>query len=291
MSWLSRLRDTFRTNQLDNDLDEELRSHLEMRAADNIAAGMAPAEARHDAQKRFGNSSLVKEDARETDIIGWLDTVAGDLRYATRVLRKNPGFALTAILTLALGIGANTAFFSVVNGVLLNPLPYPQPEQLVTLHESKPNFPSGSISYSNFFDWQKNNRSFSSMAVSRGYGFSLTGLGDAEQLEAKLISSDYFMVLGANPVIGRTFAPGEDKIGAAPIALIGAGFWKRKFGSSPDVLGKASRWTAKATPSSESFPKLSIYIAAPMRRTCMFRSASGAIHYFRTAMRVWGFTG
>ena len=239
MSWLSRLRDTCRTNQLDNDLDEELRSHVEMRAADNIAAGMAPAEARHDAQKRFGNTSLVKEDARETDIIGWLDTVAGDLRYATRVLRKNPGFALTAILTLALGIGANTAFFSVVNGVLLNPLPYPQPEQLVTLHESKPNFPSGSISYPNFFDWQKDNRSFSSMAISRGYGFSLTGLGDAEQVDAKFISSDYFVVLGANPVIGRAFAPGEDKIGAAPIALIGAGFWKRKFGSSGDVLGKS----------------------------------------------------
>jgi len=239
MSWLSRLRDTFRTGRLDDELDEELRSHLEMRVADNIASGMTPADARHDAHKRFGNSTLLKEDARETDIIGWLDTVAGDLRYATRVLRKNPGFTLTAILTLALGIGANTAFFSVVNGVLLNPLPYPQPELLVTLHESKPNFLSGSISYSNFFDWQKDNHSFSSMAIARDYGFSLTGLGDAEQLDAKFISSDYFLVLGANPVIGRTFAPGEDKIGTAPIALIGAGFWKRKFGSSPEVLGKS----------------------------------------------------
>jgi predicted permease len=239
MSWLSRLRHTFRSGKLADELDEELRSHLEMRVADNIAAGMGPAEARHDAQKRFGNSSVVKEDARETDIITWLDTIGGDLRYATRVLRKNPGFALTAVLTLALGIGANTAFFSVVNGVLINPLPYPQAEQLVTLHESKPNFLSGSISYANFFDWQKDNRSFTSMAISRGYGFSLTGLDDAEQLDARFISSDYFVVLGANPVIGRTFAPGEDKIGAAPIALIGAGFWKRKFGSSADVLGKS----------------------------------------------------
>ena len=123
------------------------------------------------------------------------------LIFATplRVLRKNPGFALTAVLTLALGIGANTAFFSVVNGVLLNPLPYPQPEQLVALDESKPNFINGSISYPNFLDWQKDNHSFSSMAISRGYGFSLTGLGDAEQLDVKLISSDYFVVLGANP--------------------------------------------------------------------------------------------
>ena len=239
MSWLSRLRHTFRSGKLDDELDEELRSHLEMRVADNINAGMAPVEARFDARKRFGNTSLVKEDARARDIIGWLETVAGDLRYATRVLRKNPGFAVTAVLTLALGIGVNTAFFSVVNGVLLNPLPYPHPEQLVALDESKPNFTNGSISYANFFDWQKDNRSFSSMAISRGYGFTLTGRGDAEQLDAKLISSDYFVVLGANPVIGRTFAPGEDKIGAAPIVLIGEGFWKRKFEAAPTVLGKS----------------------------------------------------
>jgi predicted permease len=239
MSWLSRLRHTFRTGKLDNELDEELRSHLEMRVADNINAGMTPTGARHDAQKRFGNTSLVKEDARETDIIGWLETVAADLRYATRVLRKNPGFALTAVLTLALGISANTAFFSVVNGVLLNPLPYPRPEQLVALDESKANFIDGSISYSNFLDWQKDNHVFSSMAIMRGYGFSLTGLGDAEKLTAKFISADYFTVLGTNPLLGRSFVSGEDKVGAAPIALIGTGFWKRKLGSSADVLGKS----------------------------------------------------
>ena len=238
MSWLSRLRRTLGRDKLDDELDEELRSHLEMRAADNVKAGMAPAEASYDAQKRFGNSTLLKEDTRDTDIIRWLDTAAGDLRYAIRVLRKNPGFTLVAILTLALGIGMNTAFFSVVNGVLLNPLPYPKPEQLVALGESKPNFTNGSISYPNFVDWQKDNRVFSSMAIARFSGFNLTGFGDAEQLNAKLISSDYFTVLGANPLIGRNFAPGEDRIGAAPIALIGAGLWKRKFGSSLEVLGK-----------------------------------------------------
>ena len=174
MSWLSRLRDTFRTNQLDKDLDEKLRSHVEMRAADNIAAGMAPAEARHDAQKRFGNSTLLKEDTREADILGWLDTVTADIRYAVRVLRKNPGFALIAVLTLALGIGANSAFFSVVNGVLLNPLPYPHPEQLVALGESKANFINGSIP-PNFLDWQKDNHSFSSMAVAGHAGRSHGG--------------------------------------------------------------------------------------------------------------------
>ena len=219
MSWLSRLRKTLRRDKLDDELDEELRSHLEMRTADNMAAGMTPADARYDAQKRFGNSTLLKEDIRDTDIIRYLDTAAGDLRYAFRVLRKNPGFTLVAVLTLALGIGINTAFFSVVNGVLLNPLPYPQPDQLVALGESKPNFTNGSISYPNFVDWQKDNRVFSSIAIAREYEFTLTGLGDAEQLVAKFVSSDYFTVLGANPVIGRMFMTGEDKIGAAPIAL------------------------------------------------------------------------
>lgn len=238
MSWLSRLRKTLRRDKLDDELDEELRSHLEMRAADNVNAGMALAEARYDAQKRFGNSTLLKQDTRDTDVIRWLDTAAADLRYAFRVLRKNPGFTLVAVLTLALGIGMNSAFFSVVNGVLLNPLPYPQPDQLVALGESKPNFTNGSISYPNFVDWQKDNRVFTSMAIARFSGFSITGLGEAEQLNAKLISSDYFTVLGANPLIGRNFAPGEDRIGAAPIALIGAGLWKRKFGSSSAALGK-----------------------------------------------------
>jgi predicted permease len=239
MSWFSRLRTTFRRAKLDNDLDEELRAHVEMRAADNVAAGMTPVDARYDAQRRFGNSTLLKEDTRDTDIIGWLDTVSGDLRYAIRMLRKNPGFTLIAVLTLALGIGSNTAFFSVINGVLLNPLPYSHPDELVALGESKPNFTNGSISYPNFVDWQKDNQVFSSIAIARSYGFGLTGLGEPEQLDAKLISSDYFTVLGANPVIGRTFLPGEDKIGAAPIALIGEGLWKRKFASSPDTLEKS----------------------------------------------------
>ena len=161
-----------------------------------------------------------------------------DLRYAIRMLAKSPGFTLIAVLTLALAIGANTALFSVVNGVLLDPLPYPQPDQLVTIHESKPNFATGSISYPNFLDWQKENHTLSAMAVSRPTSFSLTGLGDAEQLQAQFVTSDFFPILGIKPVMGRIFAPTDDQRGAAPVALISAGFWKRKFGSAPDVVGK-----------------------------------------------------
>ena len=168
-----------------------------------------------------------------------MNTLFQDLKYGLRMLGKNPGFTAVAALTLALGIGANTAIFSVVNGVLLNPLPYPGPNQLVSLHESKPNFPYGAISYPNFLDWQKDNHTFSSMAVARGYGFTLTGAGESERVRGEFVSSDFFLVLGVKPLIGRTFAPGEDGFGAAPIALISEGFWKRRFGSAGDILGKA----------------------------------------------------
>jgi predicted permease len=155
------------------------------------------------------------------------------------MLRKNPGFTAIAMLTLALAIGANTALFSVVNSVLLNPLPYPHPEELVTIHESKPNFNTGSVSYPNFLDWQKDNQTLSSMAVSRSYSFSLTGIGQAEQVPAQLVTSDFFPILGVKPVAGRAFLRSDDQIGAPPVALISAGLWKRKFGSAPDAIGRS----------------------------------------------------
>lgn len=151
-----------------------------------------------------------------------METLFQDLRYAIRTLRKSPGFTVVAVLTLALGIGANRALFTVVNGVLLNPLPFSQPDQLIALHESKPNFEGGSISYPNFPDWQKDNQAFASMAISRSNAFSLTGTGEAEQVRGEFVSSDFFLVLGVKPVKGRGFLPGEDRIGGAPIALISA---------------------------------------------------------------------
>jgi len=174
-----------------------------------------------------------------------MGTLIEDIRYGLRMLRKSPGFTAVAVLTLALGIGANTAIFSVVNGVLLNPLPFPQPNQLVTLHESKPNFEAGSISYLNFRDWQKENHTFSALAVARSYAFSLTGRGEAEQVTAEFISSDFFPLLGVKPILGRSFAPEEDQVGAGPVALISEGLWQRKFGSTPDILGKNMTLDAK----------------------------------------------
>ena len=228
------------------ELHEELQSHLQMATNDRVQRGAQPEEAQMAALREFGNVELIKEVTRE--MWGWasLERLMQDLRYGLRMLAKSPGFTAVAILTLALGIGANTALFSVVNGVLFNPLPYPHPEQLVWLAESKPNFATGSISFPNFQDWQKNNQTFTSMGLSRGYSYNLTGLGDAEQLRARLISSDFFTVLDVHPTIGRSFTSGEDAIGAAPIAMISGGLWKRKFGASPEVLGKSLTLNGKA---------------------------------------------
>ncbi len=162
-----------------------------------------------------------------------------DLRYGARMLFKNPAFSSLVILTLALGIGANAALFSIVNNVLLSPLPYPHPEQLVTLHQSKPNFETGAIPYPNFRDLQKENRTFSSMAISRRFGFSLLGRGDAERVSGRLVSADYFSVLQINPSLGRTFVTGEDQRGASPVAVISRRLWQRKFDSAPEVIGQS----------------------------------------------------
>ena len=162
-----------------------------------------------------------------------------DLRFGARMLLKNPGVAVVIIMTLALGIGANAALFSVVNGVLLNPLPFPQPEQLITLHQSKPNFATGAIPYPNFRDWQRENRTFSAMAISRGTSFNLIGAGDAEQVDGRWVSAELFSLLGVRPAFGRGFAPGEDERGAAPVAVISAGLWRRKFDASPNAVGKS----------------------------------------------------
>jgi len=168
-----------------------------------------------------------------------MGTLLQDIRYSFRMLAKNPGFAAIAILTLALGIGANTALFSVVNGVLLNPLAYPHSEQLVTVYGKTPGFARAPISYLNFLDWQRATRTFSSMALYRNEPYNLTDIGEAELVGGSMISADFFPTLGVTPILGRNFRTDDDRAGAAPVVMLGGGLWKRKFGSSPDVIGKS----------------------------------------------------
>jgi predicted permease len=161
-----------------------------------------------------------------------------DIRYALRMLAKSPSFTAIAIVTLALGIGASTALFSVINGVLLNPLPYPHPEQLVAVYGRAPGFDRGPIAYLNFVDWQRNAHSFSSMAMYHGEDYNLTDSSAGERVSGSMISAAFLHLLGAEPVFGRDFRVEDDQVGAAPVAILGGGFWKRKFGSSPEIVGK-----------------------------------------------------
>jgi len=161
-----------------------------------------------------------------------------DVRYGLRVLAKNPGFTAIAILTLALGIGANTALFSVVNGVLLNPLPFANPDELVAVYTKSPNFQESSIAYPNFLDWQKDSQSFASLCAFRSDDFNMTGSGEPERVHIHMISAEFFSALGMQPLLGRAFRPEEDKAGAGPVAILSDGLWSRRFGSARNVLGK-----------------------------------------------------
>ena len=238
-AWLLRWAGLFRSGQGSRDFAEELENHLYLHIQDNLRAGMSPEEARRQALIRLGGVQQTKEHYRNRRTLPALEILWNDIRFALRVLWKSRGFTIVAVITLALGIGGNTAIFSIVNAVLLNPLPFPHPEQLVALDESKPNFNQGSISYPNFLDWQKDNRTFSGMAIARPYSFSLTGKGEAEQVRTDFITRNFFSLLGVDPILGRTFTPAEEQPGAAPVVLISEGLWRRKFDGSPKILGQS----------------------------------------------------
>src|SRR5215831_6534524 len=202
MYWLNRL---FKKQKTERQLDSELRFHLEQLAEDYVRSGMDPEQARRRARIEFGGMEGIKEDCRESRGVHVLETLLQDARYSLRTMRKNPGFTLVAVLTLMLGIGANTAIFSVVNGVLLNPLPFPQPEQLVALYQRNTQFTEASIPYPNYLDWRRENRSFSDLAAYRHDDFNLTGMGEPERLKGEMVSASFFPLLGVKPLLGRTF--------------------------------------------------------------------------------------
>jgi ABC-type antimicrobial peptide transport system permease subunit len=221
-------------SRLERDLKDELQHHIELKTREFIEAGMSPEEARYAALRAFGGVEQKKEECRDAHRLRWIKDLNQDARYGLRQLRRSPGFTAVAVITLALGIGTTSAIFSLVNAVLLNPLPYQHPNRLVVLYSDH-----GSISYPNFLDWVRDNHSFSALAAYRLDNFSLTGVGEPERVAAEMISASFFPVLGVKPVIGRNFAPQEDRLGGEPVVLLSGGFWKRKCGGSPTVLGKA----------------------------------------------------
>src|ERR1700730_18041478 len=243
MSLLSRLRGLLRINRLERDLDDELRSHVEMRAADNIAAGMSPQEARYDAQRRFGNATLLKEDTRAMDIVGWLETIARNFRYAARMLRRSPGFTLVAILTLALGIGANVATFTVVRAVLLNPLPFPHPEQLVRVYDDLRASHTHDVGMSVPELWDLRDKSglFQDISVAFPVDANLTGGDHPARVEFLGTSTSYFSLLGVRAQLGRIYTVQDSQPGFTEGIDISDGFWHRMFGADPTALGRKIR--------------------------------------------------
>ena len=222
----------------DEDVADEVRHFVEEATAESVARGLSTKEARRAARLEVGNMDAVREQVRKGGWENHLESFFADLRFALRMLRKNPGFTAVAVVTLALGIGANTAIFSVVNGVLLNPLPYPQPQQLVAIYGTTPGATQGYITYLNFLDWQRDAKTFSSMAIYRNQDYNFTGTAQSERVHAFMISAGFFPMLGVKPVVGRTFSKDDDAVGAAPVAILGGGFWRRRFGGSPSIIGK-----------------------------------------------------
>src|SRR5262245_27404777 len=233
------LRALLRRAQAERELDEELRHHIERQTEQNIRLGMTPEEARTAARKAFGGVEQAKERSRDARGVRRLEDLWQDLRFGARMLGKNPGFTLIAVITLALGIGANTAIFSVINAVLLRPLPYPESERLVWLAERLPDHTGLSVAYPNFADWRSQQTVFESFGGYMLNNFILTGRGDPVQLKGVVMSADVFLTLRAQPALGRVFSADEDKAGAAPVVVISYGLWQSRYGGDPDIVNQA----------------------------------------------------
>ncbi len=249
MTWVGELRRRlqylFHREQFDRELEEEMQYHLELQAEEARTNGVPDDVAHFAARRRFGSVALLKEDSREAWGWGPFERVGGDLRYAHRMLRKNPGFTAVAVLTLALGIGANTAVFSVVHAVVFRPLPFKEPDRLVMLWEkwAKRGEERVRVSSYNFFGWRDRSRSFEATAAIQGGGpgsLARVTLGDEPTgIPATSVSSDFFRVLGVTPVLGRTFLAEEHRRDSR-VAVIGHGFWKR-LGGSRELVGRTLR--------------------------------------------------
>ncbi len=235
---LARLRAVFTKPALDADFAEELAQHLEAATEDNIRAGMAPAEARRQARIALGGVEQTRELHRNARGLPWLENLARDARFAVRMLRRSPGFTVVAVATLALGIGANTAIFSVFYGVLLRPLPYPRQNRLVLIHDWSKDTPFYPVSYLNFVVWREQQQSFTAIGVARPWQFSYAGPNETERLNGAVASYDLFAAIGLAPVRGRLFAADDDKPGAERTVVLRASLWKRLFGGRDSVIGE-----------------------------------------------------
>ena len=231
-----RLLALVRKRRLDGELEGEIRAHLEMAELHAITAGLPPEEARREACRGFGGIEQMKEDHRDQRSVRWVENLWRDVRYGMASLARDPGFAAVTIGLLALGIGANTAMFSIVDAVLLKPLPFPEPERMVRLWETPTPTQHNNTTTLTFLDWKRQGTIFEALSVEESVRAAVATGADPARLSGKLVSADYFKVFGVKARIGRTFASGEDQPGATPVVVLSYSSWQTQFGGDPGVL-------------------------------------------------------
>jgi predicted permease len=237
MSWLRYLR----RGKWDEERARELEAHLTIEAEENVARGMSREEARYAAQRKLGNQTLIREEIYKMNSLHFFETLWQDARYGARMLRRNPGFTAVAVLTLALGIGANTAIFSVVYAVLLKPLPYANASQLMTVFEvsqEDAKIVTG-WSYLNFEELREQNNVFSEMAGTQQHQLTLTGRGEPSVVDTSVVTPEFFLVFGEKPLAGRVFRSEDGKRGSAPVAVLSENLWRETFGADPKIIGSS----------------------------------------------------
>jgi putative ABC transport system permease protein len=237
----SLLRNLFLARRVEAELDEEVRMHLEMLVEENVRAGMTGEEARRAARMELGGVDQVKERVHERQIGNWAHSVVADCRYAVRQLRKSPGFSAVAVLTLALSIGANTAVFSVVNGVLLRPMPFFEPDRLFLISYSAQHGPferEPSLTDRQYLGFRDQNQTFESVAAFANSGANLTGAGDPVRIPSASVTTSFFRTLRTEPVLGRGFLADEDQAGRDNVVVISDKLWKERLAADPQILGK-----------------------------------------------------
>jgi len=243
MKWFNVLRDRLRAlrrrETIIDDIDREMRAHVDLQTEANIRAGMPPAEAHDAALRSFGNRNRARDEAYDVKGGGVFESLVQDARYGARMLVKHKAFTAIAVVTLALGIGANTAIFSVVNELLLQPLPYRDADRVVTLWEVSPEGRhQNTTSRQNFRAWKAQGSSFEQMAAFSDQRVNLTGTGEPEELSVTFATTDFFKVLGVEPILGRTFLPDDNEPGKQDVAVLSYGLWQRRFGGQPNIVGQ-----------------------------------------------------
>src|SRR5215210_2402047 len=236
-----RLIALIRGGELDRGLNAEVRFHIEMETEKNIKLGMSPADARLRALRSFGPMEKHKEETRDARGVSWFETLIADLRYGARALWKHPGYALLAVLTLGLGIGANTAIFSVINGVLLKPLPYEHGDRLVVVQQSAPlsGRRNTGVAIAEYFDYRTRTADvFDGLVEYHQMNFDLINRGEPDRVDTGVVSHNFFDLLGIKPVVGRSFVQSDDAKGAEAVLVLSYTYWQTKFGGDPNIVGQ-----------------------------------------------------